>query len=253
MSSKIKIEDIQTAADYHGWKLISKIYKNLSTEIEFSCPEGHIVRTTWKKMRNNFKCPFCEDSEENKKVIEIKPKSKGITRVIALDDATVVTGWAIYDDKKLVDYGKIELIQQDTIERISKMHQWLINMIDNWKPDYVAIEDIQLQNFTGKNGYGNPAVTTYKVLAQLQGVLLVTCYEKNIPCFVIHAATWRAHCKIKAKNRADQKRAAQLYVQNKYDVHATQDEADAICIGTYIVEKHIKNTGMIEFGELDNI
>lgn len=250
MSNRITYEDVQELTSFNEWKVISKEYKNLKTEMEFSCPEGHIVYTTWGKLRNNFSCPVCADSKKNHDTIEVKPKSKNTTRVIAIDDATAISGWAIYDNKKLVAYGKIEFTQKDTIERISRIRQWLINMIDNWKPDKIAIEDIQLQKFGGKNGHTETAVTTYKVLAQLQGVLLITCFEKQIPCTVVHTATWRAHCKIRAKNRTDQKRAAQLYVQNKYEVHATQDEADAICIGDYMVEKYIKNNEMIEFSNL---
>lgn len=248
--SKIKYEDVRDAASFHNWTLISKEYKNLNTEMEFSCPEGHIVYSTWKKIRESFTCPSCEEANKIYGSIEIKPKSKNVTRVIAIDDATNISGWSIYDNKELIAYGKVELTQKDTVERISKMRQWLINMIDNWKPDKIAIEDIQLQKFAGKNGHTETAVTTYKVLAQLQGVLLVTCFEKNIPCAVIHTATWRAHCKITAKSRTDQKRAAQLFVQNKFEKNVTQDEADAICIGFYMVDKYMKNNEMIEFSSL---
>lgn len=245
--AKIKYEDIKNEVSYHGWNLISKEYINLSTEMEFSCPEGHIVYTSWKKLRDNFNCPSCADMERNSSTIEIKPKSKNVTRVIALDQATNTTGWCIFDNNTLVTFGKIDFTQTDTIERISKIRQWLLNMIEAWNPDRIALEDIQLQNFAGKGGHTQAAVTTYKVLAQLQGVLATTCFEKNITYSIVHTATWRSHCKISAKSRADQKRAAQLYVKNKYDKTATQDEADAICIGTYMVEKHIKNNEMIEF------
>lgn len=248
--SKIKYEDIKDAASFHGWTLITKEYKNLKTEMEFSCPEGHIVYSTWGKLRENFSCPTCRQSKEISSAIEIQPKPKGVTRTLALDDATAISGWSIYDNKELIAYGRFECTQRDTVERISRIRQWLINMIDNWRIDRVAIEDIQLQKFAGKNGHVESAVTTYKVLAQLQGALLVTCFEKDVPCSLIHVATWRAHCKITAKSRADQKRAAQLYVQNKYDKNVTQDEADAICIGSYMVEKYIKNNEMIEFSSL---
>lgn len=248
--SKIKFEDIRDATSFHNWKLVSKEYKNLNTEMEFLCPEGHIVHSTWKKIRDNFICPICEETNKVSNLVEIKPKSKETTRIISIDDATNISGWAVYDNKKLVTFGKIEFTQKDTVERISRMRQWLINMIDNWHPDKIAIEDIQLQKFTGASGHSEAAVTTYKVLAQLQGALLVTCYEKNIPCTIVHTATWRTHCKIKAKSRADQKRAAQLFVQNQFGQNATQDEADAICIGFYMVDKYMKNNDMIEFSSL---
>ena len=44
---------------------------------------------------------------------------------------------------------------------------------------------------------------------------MVTIFEKGIIPIIIHTATWRSHCKISAKSRNDQKRAAQLLVQKK--------------------------------------
>ena len=37
--------------------------------------------------------------------------------------------------------------------------------------------------------------------------------------------------KMKARIRSEQKREAQAYVRDKYKIKATQDEADAICLG----------------------
>ena len=245
--AKIKFEDVRDSVAFHGWKIISTEYINLNTEMEFSCPEGHIVYTSWKKLRENFNCPSCAEAKKVYATTEVKSKSKGTHRILSLDQATNITGWAIFDNKELIAYGKINFTQNDPIERMSKIKNWLLNIIETWKPDKVALEDIQLQKFTGKNGHTEGAVTTYKVLAQLQGVLAVTCFEKNIPCYIVHTATWRSYCKIAAKNRQDQKRAAQLYVTKRYEKNVTQDEADAICIGVYMVEKHLKNNEMIDF------
>jgi Holliday junction resolvasome RuvABC endonuclease subunit len=247
MAKRISLEEITEECNNNQWDVISEEYKNLKTLMTFSCPEGHIVYKTWEKLRNDFVCEQCEKTKAQKSLATIQPKKKGVKRILALDDATNTTGWAIFDDKQLVTYGKITFTQNDVIERISKLRQWLIDMINSWRVDKVAIEDIQLQKFQGKNGHTDAAVTTYKALAQLQGVLLVTCFENNISCTVVHTATWRAHCKITAKQRADQKRAAQLLVKRKYDRDCTQDEADAICIGTYMVEKYMRNNEMIDF------
>ena len=84
-------------------------------------------------------------------------------RVLALDQATNVSGWSIYDNKELIAYGKVEFTQTNTIERISKVRQWLINMIENWKPDKIALEDIQLQKFTNKYGRENVTETLKKL------------------------------------------------------------------------------------------
>lgn len=248
--SKIKYEDVKEAANFHGWELISKEYVNLKTEMEFKCPEGHIVNTSWGKVRDSFNCPICEQAAETYGTIEIKPKSKGVTRVLALDQATNTSGWSIYDNKELIAYGKITFTQVDTFERISKLRQWLVNMIENWKPDKVGLEDIQLQKFATKYGKEAEAVTTYKVLAQLQGTLATTAFEKGMSPIIVHTATWRSHCNVNAKSRADQKRAAQIFVKNKFDKSVTQDEADAICIGLYIAEKYLRNNEMINFEDL---
>ena len=247
--AKINIEDIQIEAKCHGWELTSKIYKNLNTELEWKCPEGHIIYAPYKKIRDNYTCLLCEQDLAEESIIEIKPKPKGAKRVLALDQSTQLTGWAIFDNKELVTFGKIHFIQTDPIERISKVRQWMLNMIINWHPDEIALEDIQLQSFSVNNKQSS-AVTTYKVLAQLQGALAVTAFEKNIPYCIVHTATWRSFCNITAKQRADQKRAAQLLVKKKYNLDVTQDEADAICIGIYTAEKFMKNNTMIDFGEL---
>ena len=50
--------------------------------------------------------------------------------------------------------------------------------------------------------------------------------------------TWRAHCQVKGKTRADKKRSLQLLVKDWFDVSVTEDEADAIGIGKYASETH---------------
>ena len=90
-------------------------------------------------------------------------------------------------------------------------------------------------------------VTTYKVLAHLQGVLINLCFERNIPCEVVHVSTWREYCKIKGKTRTDKKRNAQLQVKEWYDITVSNDEADAICIGRYAANVTMKNSVLINW------
>ncbi len=132
---------------------------------------------------------------------------------------------------------------QDVIKRMSGMRQWLLSAIRNWKPDVVGIEDIQLQK--GPNGN----VSMFKTQAQLQGALLVTLEEEKIEKVVVHSATWRSNCQFTTKTRADQKREAQKLVYKWYQADATQDEADAICIGRYLANKYIKNNFLLSWGE----
>lgn len=107
-------------------------------------------------------------------------------------------------------------------------------MIENWKPNLVALEDIQLQ----KGEYGENNVVTFKKLAHLQGVLKNYLYENGIPYIVVPPATWRNHSNVLGKTRTDRKRSAQLKVESLFDIKATQDEADAILLTRYAAFDH---------------
>nr|DAH17909.1 MAG TPA: Protein of unknown function (DUF723) [Caudoviricetes sp.] len=58
--AKIRIEDIQSEAKGLGWELLSETYKNLDTEIQFKCPKGHEITTTYAIWRVDHKCPICD-------------------------------------------------------------------------------------------------------------------------------------------------------------------------------------------------
>ena len=239
--SKIKIEEIRAELEQEKWSLISNSYKNLDSELIVECPEGHRVYSTWKKLRIKKECPVCKQNIFNDRTTKIIPKKKDTYRVLALDQATYVSGFSIYDDKKLIRYGTFETALTEEIARDDAVRKWLISMIANWKPDLVAIEDIQMQQLGGKQVYGSDNVVgiqTFKTLAHLQGILMETCYEMGIDFLLCPTPTWRAHCQVKGKTRADKKRSLQLLVKDWFDVSVTEDEADAIGIGKYASETH---------------
>jgi len=152
--------------------------------------------------------------------------------ILALDQSTQITGWALYEDGSLKDYGKINP-SGDLINRLIKMRDWVKNKAKNIlnenKNLTIAIEEIQLQMATNQN------VVTFKKLAYAQAILLELFTEHNIPYEIVSASTWKSKCGIKGKNRAEQKRAAQEYVKEEFGISATQDECDAICIGKSLV------------------
>ena len=143
--AKLKLEDIQNELSADGWKLISTEYVNLDTEMIFECPEGHRVFVPWKKIRTKRECPTCKQKQEIKQDGEVLPKPKGVKRTLALDQASKVTGYAIFDDTKLVKYGTFSTSSDDDIERFAMIRAWLLSMITSWKPDYIGIEGIQFQ------------------------------------------------------------------------------------------------------------
>ena len=251
--ARITVEQIKTEAEGLGWTLVSDTYKNLQTEIEFTCPEGHSVITTYAVWRARHSCPVCDNPklELSTKVI---PKKKDTIRILALDQATHETGWSIFDGQTVIKFGSISLGNGELDERINKLKIWLANMVALWKPDKVIMEDIQLQekkqNRTWENDSGDHVmnVNTYKTLAQLQGVLADYLYEKEMRYEFVHTAVWREKCGVTGKSRTDKKKSAQLKVLEWFNLNVTNDEADAICIGYYATAAEKKNTQLIDWG-----
>lgn len=234
--SKIKIDDIRKAAIEHNWKVISDSYKNLDTEMIFECNEGHKVYLPYKQVRDKFICPICEQNKYYKFNNQPIKKDKNIQRIIGLDQATHITGYSIFDGETLIDAGTFIAAAQGEIERDIEIRDWLIQLIQKWVPDIVALEDIQLQQFGDKT----VGVTTYRTLARLQGILLSACVDQNIDYVVCAPATWRAHCKVKGRARMEKKRSMQDKVKEWFDITVTDDIADAIGIGKYVTDTYKK-------------
>lgn len=152
-----------------------------------------------------------------------------MANLLALDQASQTTGYAIFKDGKLFTYGKFSF-DDDIAERLVKIRKKVLSLIEEYQIEEVAFEDIQMQNNVMNN------VQTFKVLSEVFGVILETLKEINIQYTIVSSNTWKSTLKIKGKSRAEQKRAAQQYVVDTYEVKPTQDEADAICIGTHIVK-----------------
>lgn len=242
--SKLTLEQVQEELKTHSWQLVSTGYQNLDTELTLICPEGHKVYLSLKKWRRNHKCPICEmNPYTNMSSLQDLGTTKAF-RVLALDQATETTGWAIFDNTSLKRFGIITFHDTNSAARMSALKQWLGSMVLSINPDMVIFEDIQLQTNAGskdkEKNSGDEGrivgVTTFKVLAQLQGVLTNFCYEKKIPYEFVHVSVWRKFCTIDGKYRADKKKSAQLKIKEWYDVTVPVDAAEAICIGKYAAE-----------------
>lgn len=241
--SKIKLEDIRKAAIEQGWTVLSEEYKNLDTEMVFECNEGHKVYAPYKKIRDRWECPICKKNKYNNFEEKIIPKDSKVQRTLGLDQATHITGYSIFDGKDLVYAGTFEAAAEDEIERDIEIRNWLHQIIQNWKPDIIGIEGIQLQQFNNKT----IGVTTYQTLARLQGILMALCVEEKVEYVVCAPATWRAHCKVKGRTRTDKKKSMQTKVKEWFDITVSDDVADAIGIGRYVCDNHKKQVEIFEW------
>lgn len=153
-------------------------------------------------------------------------------KILALDQSTRITGFAIYDNGSLVKSGKFTLDGEMGI-RLNNFRNKIINIIQENQIEFVAFEDIQLQDNKGPNN-----VVTYKKLAEVIGIMEQLCIELNLPYQIIHSQTWKSFLNIKGKDSATQKRNAQQFVLEKFGKKAPQDECDAICLGLCAVSEN---------------
>ena len=112
-------------------------------------------------------------------------------------------------------------------ERLEYIRNKVKKLIEDNNITEVVMEDIQLQNNVVNN------VQTFKKLAEVFGVISELLTEMKIPQTAVLASSWKHTLGIKGGTRPVQKRNAQLFVKIKYNINPTQDECDAICIGTH--------------------
>lgn len=154
-------------------------------------------------------------------------------RLLALDQASRTTGWAIFDDEELIDSGIFTLKSDDIGERLVDYKKHVEKLICDNDIEEVAFEDIQMQNQINN-------VQTFKVLAEIFGVTQEYLVEQGHSYHVVSSNTWKSQLNIKGKQRAEQKKNAQAYVLEHYDKKVSQDESDAICIGACVTLQNKK-------------
>lgn len=116
-------------------------------------------------------------------------------------------------------------------EKILNNKVLIDKIIKEYNIDLVALEDIQLQ--------GQKGVENFKNLAYLQGIIKNYLYDSNIDYVIFSSNIWRSILKINGgrQDRKKKKEKAIKYVKDTYDIIATEDECDSICIGTATLKK----------------
>ena len=156
--------------------------------------------------------------------------------IIALDQATSDTGWAVFENGELKEYG-CQSVSGDIETRLIKIRNYCETLFDKYcdKEITFLIEEIQLQSIPGSSK--NVSVQTFKKLAWLQGVLIAFFTEKNIDYKVVPSTSWKSTLQIKGKSRAQQKKNAAQFIENNFNIKIKQDTVDAICIGLHYLQK----------------
>lgn len=140
-------------------------------------------------------------------------------RVIAFDQSTTATGWAVLEREtsEIIDYGVLKP-KGETNDRIRQTIKQCLWLVDEYQASFVFIEGVQVQR--------NPRV--FEILAKLSGSLEIMLEEKGYFVNVVKASEWRKLVGIKNRKRAEVKKEAIDLVYTLYDIKASEDESEAI-------------------------
>lgn len=153
--------------------------------------------------------------------------------ILALDQASRTSGYAVFCDDQLIDSGKFTFEDTDIAKRLMKIRNKVEELINEFCIEKIILEDIQCQGNVVNN------LETFKILAEVIGVLTELAAEKNLPYELVYSTVWKSTLQIKGRTRPEQKKNAQQYVLNTYGKKVTQDESDAICIGAHYTKKNM--------------
>lgn len=149
---------------------------------------------------------------------------------MGIDQSTSITGYSLFEDNKLIDYGKIEIPKNLLpADRINRMCVAIEAYMDENKVEFVVLEETFLSTFKGK-AFGIP---TYALLNKNLGAIENLVFRKGMPYVIVYPKTWKSVMKIKGRARAEQKANTMLRVFEIFEKRTTEDEADAICLGAY--------------------
>jgi len=62
-------------------------------------------------------------------------------------------------------------------------------------------------------------------------------FKIDIGFTIVKPSEWKSKCGIKGRKREEQKLNTQIFVKDKYGFDCSEDEADAIGIGTWAISK----------------
>lgn len=147
-------------------------------------------------------------------------------KYLGIDQALKTTGWALFEEGSLVEHGAFTIDASMPIgERLGQFWKNLSGLLNEYEFEYLFFEDIQRQQ----------NMETYKKLAYVQAAVLMWCHYNSVSCTSLAPSHWRRIIKENyriefGRVRAEQKKAAQNFIKEIFNVSATEDECDAICL-----------------------
>lgn len=187
-----------------------------------------------KKVTYSFRTPKVEPLKKKKvtKKNELSSKLQLVPKfnlkVMALDAATIKTGYSIFYGDNLMSYGLIQKNNSNRQKRIEQMVDEIMFRINQNGINFVVLEDIFLKSDNSRN------VTTLIALANLQGAILYQLSKQNIKYELISPSVWKSHFNI-LKHRAEGKESAINLVESITGIKMQEDTAESMLIAMYFL------------------
>ena len=157
-----------------------------------------------------------------------------VSNLLALDQSSHTTGYAVFINGKPHIISHFDAPGEDLGDRLEYIRNKIISLIKEYDIDEVAFEDIQLQDVNGNKETG---IKTFKLLAEVFGVIHELLTEIEMDYNIIPPIVWKSTFKIAGKGRSQEKKMAQAYVKSSLGIECTEDEADATCIALHVLNK----------------
>lgn len=155
-------------------------------------------------------------------------------KIVSLDQSSRYTGYAVYEDNKLIHWGLIDLHKESNInQRYISMCNGIDNVLITFAPDVVVFEDVSLRQ----------SIKTLIQLSRLQGSIIYMTTSKGIDYHIYAPTQWRGIVGIKQGStikRPKLKKEAIDFVKKIYGIDINDDIAESVCIGlAYLIEKNL--------------
>lgn len=210
-------------------------YSTVQSVMDLLCEKGHSLRGSLHDVRKvSFVCGECQKEKYGGQIGQLEEK-KGL-RIVSIDAATENLGLALFEDARLIAYQLAQVGGKQTlIERLTTIRSFVEEFaFGTWDADYLVLENIQFQQYKGKEGYKNVSYyMAFKSLAMLQGILLEVAQANGVEHTLIPVNKWRSQFGISSSNRTTAKKQAIDTVKRIYSIDTNDDVAEAILMGAW--------------------
>ena len=90
--AKHKLDDLKDIFKVESAELLSKIYKNVHTKLDYVCPNGHEHSITWASWQQGSRCPKCSNNGTSKFEQEVKDFVLSLNQEIIENDRSIIMG-----------------------------------------------------------------------------------------------------------------------------------------------------------------